>query len=174
MANPRMPMLEFLLKKGHIQKEQAEEAIKVSQQTKSPIDRVVIQLNFAGEREVMEARAQEAGLGFADLDRMTIESSALNIVPERIVKNHSAIPVRKDGQTLWVAMSNPNNVAAIDDLRVASGCRVVPVLAVKGAIEDAIVKYYGGGQVKKESDAAPAKAAAPAPSAETRAASAER
>ena len=61
MANPRMPMLEFLLKKGHIQKEQAEEAIKVSQQTKSPIDRVVIQLNFAGEREVMEARAQEAG-----------------------------------------------------------------------------------------------------------------
>lgn len=165
MANPRMPMLEFLLKKGHIQKEQAEEAIKVSQQTKSPIDRVVIQLNFSGEREVMEARAQEAGLGFADLDRMTIESSALNIVPERIVKNHSAIPVRKDGQTLWVAMSNPNNVAAIDDLRVASGCRVVPVLAVKGAIEDAIVKYYGGGQVKKESDAAPAKAAAPAPSA---------
>ncbi|MCX6342901.1 MAG: GspE/PulE family protein [Fimbriimonadales bacterium] len=165
MANPRMPMLEFLLKKGHIQKEQAEEAIKVSQQTKSPIDRVVIQLNFAGEREVREARAQEAGLGFADLDRMTIESSALNIVPERIVKNHSAIPVRKDGQTLWVAMSNPNNVAAIDDLRVASGCRVVPVLAVKGAIEDAIVKYYGGGQVKKESDAAPAKAAAPAPSA---------
>ena len=165
MANPRMPMLEFLLKKGHIQKEQAEEAIKVSQQTKSPIDRVVIQLNFAGEREVMEARAQEAGLGFADLDRMTIESSALNIVPERIVKNHSAIPVRKDGQTLWVAMSNPNNVAAIDDLRVASGCRVVPVLAVKGAIEDAIVKYYGGGQVKKESDAAPAKTAAPAPSA---------
>ena len=165
MANPRMPMLEFLLKKGHIQKEQAEEAIKVSQQTKSPIDRVVIQLNFAGEREVMEARAQEAGLGFADLDRMTIESSALNIVPERIVKNHSAIPVRKDGQTLWVAMSNPNNVAAIDDLRVASGCRVVPVLAVKGAIEDAIVKYYGGGQVKKESDAAPVKAAAPAPSA---------
>ena len=165
MANPRMPMLEFLLKKGHIQKEQAEEAIKVSQQTKSPIDRVVIQLNFSGEREVMEARAQEAGLGFADLDRMTIESSALNIVPERIVKNHSAIPVRKDGQTLWVAMSNPNNVAAIDDLRVASGCRVLPVLAVKGAIEDAIVKYYGGGQVKKESDAAPAKAAAPAPSA---------
>ena len=121
MANPRMPMLEFLLKKGHIQKEQAEEAIKVSQQTKSPIDRVVIQLNFAGEREVMEARAQEAGLGFADLDRMTIESSALNIVPERIVKNHSAIPVRKDGQTLWVAMSNPNNVAAIDNLKQLEG-----------------------------------------------------
>lgn len=163
-----MPMLEYLLRKGTIKKEQAEEAIKVAQQTKSSIDRVIIQLNIAGEREVMEARAQEAGLGFADLDRMTIESSALNVVPERIVKNHGAIPVRKEGQTLWVAMNNPNNVAAIDDLRVASGCRVVPVLAVKGAIEDAITKYYGGGAVTKGSDAAPAKAvtSAPPPSAD--------
>jgi type IV pilus assembly protein PilB len=157
-------MLEYLLRKGTIKKEQAEEAIKVAQQTKSSIDRVIIQLNIAGEREVMEARAQEAGLGFADLDRMTIESSALNVVPERIVKNHSAIPVRKEGQTLWVAMSNPNNVSAIDDLRVASGCRVVPVLAVKGAIEDAITKYYGGGAVAATSNA-PEKTSAPPPSA---------
>lgn len=157
-------MLEYLLRKGTIKKEQAEEAIKVAQQTKSSIDRVIIQLNIAGEREVMEARAQEAGLGFADLDRMTIESSALNVVPERIVKNHSAIPVRKEGQTLWVAMSNPNNVAAIDDLRVASGCRVVPVLAVKGAIEDAITKYYGGGAVATTNNT-PEKSSTPPPSA---------
>ena len=94
--------------------------------------KAIVQLGFCGEREVLQAKAQEAGLGFADLDRMTIDSSALNVVPERIVKNHSAIPVRKDGNTLWVAMSNPNNVSAIDDFRIASGCRVVPVLAVPG------------------------------------------
>ena len=78
---------------------------------------------------------------------MTIDSSALNVVPERIVKNHNAIPVRKDGQSLWIAMSNPNNLAAIDDFRIASGCRVIPVLAVPGAIDDAIRKNYGGGTV---------------------------
>lgn len=140
-------MIDFLIQKGFLNKEQADEAIKVSQQTNASLEKTIVQLGFCGEREVLQAKAQEAGLGFADLDRMTIDSSALNVVPERIVKNHSAIPVRKDGQTLWVAMSNPNNVAAIDDFRIASGCRVVPVLAVPGAIEDSIRKNYGGGTV---------------------------
>ncbi len=135
-------MLQWLISKGFMSADQAQEATKMSQQTNSPIDKVIVQLGFAGEREVLQGKAQEQGLGFADLDRMTIDSSALNVVPERIVKNHSAIPVRKDGQTLYVAMKNSSNISAIDDLRLASGCRVVPVLAVPGAIEDAIKKYY--------------------------------
>ena len=140
-------MIDFLLQKGFLKKEQADEAIKVSQQTNASLEKTIVQLGFCGEREVLQAKAQEAGLGFADLDRMTIDSSALNVVPERIVKNHNAIPVRKDGQSLWIAMSNPNNLAAIDDFRIASGCRVIPVLAVPGAIDDAIRKNYGGGTV---------------------------
>lgn len=147
--------MDFLIQKGFLNKDQANEAIKMSQQTGTPLDKVIVQLNMCGEREVLQAKAQEVGLGFADLDRMTIDSSALNVVPERIVKNHTAIPVRKEGQTLWVAMTNPSNVAAIDDLRIASGCRVVPVLAVPGAIEDAIRKYYGGGTVQQAAQATP-------------------
>ena len=147
MAMPRVSMIDFLLQKGFLKKEQADEAIKVSQQTNASLEKTIVQLGFCGEREVLQAKAQEAGLGFADLDRMTIDSSALNVVPERIVKNHNAIPVRKDGQSLWIAMSNPNNLAAIDDFRIASGCRVIPVLAVPGAIDDAIRKNYGGGTV---------------------------
>jgi type IV pilus assembly protein PilB len=133
----------------------------MSQQTNSPIDKVIVQLGFAGEREVLQGKAQEMGLGFADLDRMSIDSSALNVVPERIVKNHSAIPVRKDGQTLYVAMKNSSNIAAINDLRLASGCRVVPVLAVPGAIEDAIKKYYAASS-STPVDNTPAAAAAAA------------
>jgi type IV pilus assembly protein PilB len=142
MALPRVSMIQFLIQKGFLKPDQAQEAIKIAQQTNKPLDNVIKELGFCGEREILEAKAQELGIGFADLDRITLDSSALNVVPERIVKNHSAIPVRKDGQTLYVAMKNPNNVSAIDDLRLASGCRVVPVLAVHGAIDDAIKKYY--------------------------------
>lgn len=156
MAMPRVSMIDFLIQKGFLKKEQADEAIKVAQQTNASLEKTIVQLGFVGEREVLQAKAQEAGLGFADLDRMNIDSSALNVVPERIVKNHNSIPVRKDGQTLWVAMSNPNNVAAIDDFRIASGCRVVPVLAVPGAIDDAIRKNYGGGAVVQSQAETPA------------------
>ncbi len=163
MALPRVSMIQFLLQKGLLTQDKLDEATKVSQQTGTPIDRVLVQLNFVAEKDVLNAKAAEMGIGFANLDGITIESSALNVVPERIVKNHSVIPVRKDGQTLYLAMGNPNNIGALDDVRLASGCRVIPVLAVPGAIEDAIRKYYGGGQATPE----PANAAAAAAAATT-------
>lgn len=159
MALPRVSMVQFLQQKGYLKPEQLEEAVKVQQQTKEPdLGRVLISLGMVGEREVLQAKAQEMGIGFVDLDRINIESSALNVVPERIAKAHSVIPVKKDGQTLWLAMANDKNILALDDVKMASGCRVVPVLAVPGAIEDAIKKSYSGGSTNGE--AAPSVAAA--------------
>jgi type IV pilus assembly protein PilB len=160
MAAPRMSMIQFLTQKGYLKQEQLEEAQKVSKQTGQDLSRVLISLNIVGEREVMQGKASESGYGFADLDRVQIDSGAINVVPERLVKLHSTIPIKKDGTTLWVATNNPNNIAALDDIRMASGCRVVPVLAVPGAIDDAIKKYYGGGQT--HADATPAASTASA------------
>jgi type IV pilus assembly protein PilB len=164
MALPRIPMVQFLVQKGYLKPEQLDEAQKVAQQTgQADISKVLVSLNMVGEREVLQAKAQEMGYAFADLDRVQIESSAINVVPERLVKAHSAIPVKKDGTNLWVAMSNPGNIMAQDDIKLASGCRVIPVLAVPGAIEDAIKKYYGGGVATP--DATPAAAATNTPAA---------
>ena len=144
-------MVQFLLQKGYVKPDQVDQATKVAQQTgESDLGKVLVGLGFVGEREVIQARAQEQGIAFADLDRVQIDSSALNVVPERLVKAHSAIPVKKDGNTLYVAMANTSNIAALDDIRMASGCRVIPVLAVSGAIEDAIRKNYAS----KPADAA--------------------
>lgn len=156
-------MHEYLLKKDYIKPEQIEEARKVQDQTKeTDLGKVLVNLGMVGEREVLEAKAQEMGYPFVDLDRITIESSAINVVPERIAKNHMVIPVRKDGTQLWLAMSNINNIQAQDDVRMISGCRVSPVMAVPGAIEDAIRKYYGG---STGADNAAAESAAPSPAA---------
>lgn len=151
-------MVEFLLEKGFLKEEQLKEAERVREQTKAvDIGGVLQQLGLVGEREIQMARAAETGYGFVDLDRITVESSALNVVPERILKNHTVIPVKKDGTTLWLATSNPNNIAALDDVALASGCRVVPVLAVNGAIEDALKKYFGGGVATAAPDPTAAK-----------------
>jgi type IV pilus assembly protein PilB len=159
MALPRVSMVQFLLQKGFLKPEQLEEAQKVAKQTnQTDISKVLLSMKIVGEREILQAKAQEAGMAFADLDRVQIDSSAINIVPERIVKAHSAIPVKKDGQTLWVAMSKVGDIMAIDDIKMASGCRVIPVVAVPAAIEDAIKKYYGGG-VAAPSPATPEPAA---------------
>lgn len=139
-------MVQFLLDKGFLKPEQLEEAQKVAKQTnQTDISKVFLSMKLVGEREILQAKAQEAGMAFADLDRVQIDSNAINVVPERLVKAHNAIPVKKDGQTLWVAMSKVGDIMAMDDIKMASGCRVIPVVAVPAAIDDAIKKYYGGG-----------------------------
>ena len=159
-------MVQFLLEKGFLKQEQLAEAQKVQQQTgQKDISSILISLNMVGEREVLMARAQEAGMQFVDLDRIQIESSAINVVPERLVKAHTALPVKKDGQRLYVAMANPNNIMALDDIKMASGLMVVPVVAVPGALEDAIKKYYGGGTVSEAAANATPANATPEPTA---------
>ncbi len=146
MALKRVPMEQFLVQNGFLKPEQLEEAKKVQKQTNNPdLGRVLIDLGMVGEREVYKARAQETGEMFVDLDNVTIESSAINVVPDRIVRQHNVIPVKKEGTTLWLAMTNPTNLEAIDAVRFASGCLVRPVLAVPGAVDDAIRKYYPEG-----------------------------
>jgi type IV pilus assembly protein PilB len=139
-------MVQFLVQGGYLKQDQLEEAQRVQRQTNEPdIGRVLINLGMVGEKEVVKGRAQEAGIPFVDIDNLQIDSSALNVVPDRLAKQHSVIPVRKEGTVLWLAMANHNNIEATDAVRFASGCLVRPVLAVPGAIEDAIRKYYSGG-----------------------------
>ncbi|WKZ81454.1 MAG: ATPase, T2SS/T4P/T4SS family [Fimbriimonadaceae bacterium] len=145
MALKRVSMVDFLLEKGYITSAQLDEAKKVQQQTNEPdLGKVLVTLGMVGERAVLEGKAAESGYPFVDIDNVQIESNAINVVPERIVKLHSAIPVRKEGNNLWVAMANISDLRAQDDITMASGCRVHPVMAVPGAIEDAIKKYYSG------------------------------
>ncbi len=160
MALPRKSMVQFLMDKGFLKQDQLDEANKVKEQTNATdIGKVLVQLGMVGEREVLAAKAQEGGFAFVDLDRIQIESSAINVVREQVVKSHNVIPVKKQDNTLYVAMTNPNNLQAIDAVQLASGCRVVPVIAVPGAIEDAIKKYYGGSGAEN----APAAASPTAP-----------
>jgi hypothetical protein len=99
-----------------------------------------------GEREALMSHAQEMGVGFVDLDRVLIEPPAFQNVSRNLVTDTGCIPVKRDGSTLWLAMSS-DDMAAIDAYKLATGCRVVPVLAVPDAIEKAIEKYFpDGGQ----------------------------
>jgi type IV pilus assembly protein PilB len=146
MAIRRLPMTQFLMEQGLLTQEQLDEALNVQKQTNNPnLGRILVDLRFVGEREVIHAQAQEAGYQFVDLDRDQPESSAINVVPDRIAKQHKVVPYRKEGMTLYLAMTNPNNIEALDAVRFASGCLVKPVIAVPGAIEDALAKNYSGG-----------------------------
>jgi type IV pilus assembly protein PilB len=145
MAIARKSLGDVLLEKQFITREQLEQALE--QQRVSPntdLGQIIIQNGFAMEVDVFRARAEAENLPFIDLTKHKPEPPAINVVPGAIVRKYEALPVRKDGQTLYVAMKDPRNVMALDDIRTASRCTVVrPMMASPADLKTAIEKAYG-------------------------------
>ena len=135
---------DLLLEKGIINEAQLNEARVSQKSTRGEIDQILVDLEYATDVEVKKARAEIEGMEYVDLQSYPIDNSAVNVVPVTIAQRHSIMPLTKNGQRLIVATHNPNNVMAIDDLRISTGCDVQLVLATAQGIEDAVSRYYGG------------------------------
>lgn len=135
--------LKLLEDRGHVTVTQLEEAVRIQRESKEPdLAKILIALGFIGEREVLQAKASEMCIGFVDIERVNIEDSAIQLANRKLVTTHGAIPVKKDGSNVWLAMSDPQNIAAAEAFRIESECRIIPVLATQSEIQRAIDRYY--------------------------------
>ncbi|WP_075163969.1 GspE/PulE family protein [Chthonomonas calidirosea] len=140
----RKSMGDYMLEKGYASQSQIEEARKIQQTTKQDLARILIEMGI-NPVHVYEAKAQEMGVAFVNLTTYKPDPSAINVVPDHVAKAHNVLPVKKDGQVLYVAMGDVNNLEVQDTLRMVSRCQIRPVLAVPDQIEQALTTYYGGG-----------------------------
>ena len=148
MAVTRKSMGDYMVDKGYISPENLKQAQELQKQSRTDLAKIIVENNWASERDVYEAKAQEMGIGFADLSKFAPEAGAINIVPGHVANRHNVIPVKKDDKNvLWVATADTSNPYAMDDLRMVSKCTVRLVLAPPTMIEDAIAKHYGGGSI---------------------------
>ena len=146
MAIARKSFGDILIEKGLLTRDKLDEAIATQQSTKgSDLGKILVDLQYATEVDVYRTKAEADGNPFIDLTKHKPEASAINVVPESTVRKHNALPVRKDGQTLFVAMVDPRNIVALDDIRMISRCTVRALAAVPSDLEDAINKAYGSG-----------------------------
>jgi type IV pilus assembly protein PilB len=99
-------------------------------------------MGLAEEKQLIQAKAQQMGYPFVDLGEARIDSSAINVVPQALCLRHNICPISKNGQSLTVAMADPNNVFALDDVKLATGMKVVPVMATLSDIQDAVKRLY--------------------------------
>ncbi|MCS6950706.1 MAG: ATPase, T2SS/T4P/T4SS family [bacterium] len=160
MATVRKSLGEYLVERGYVTREQLEQAQKIQRSSGGDLGRILVDNQWATMAQVAEARAQELGVPYVDLNTTTIDPSAVNVVPERIARQHKVVPILKDGNVLHVAMADINNVLAFDDLRLVSRCTIRPVLAAPDAIEEAINRAYQSVVGKPAEQEAPAAASA--------------
>jgi type IV pilus assembly protein PilB len=127
-----------LLEAGHITEEDLALAVDDQRSSGKDLSRVVVERGLVGPSTVVEMIALESGVAPIDLDVATIDPAAVGLVPESLLRRYTVLPVTGASGSLVVAMADPTNVLAIDDLRSVTGMPIEPRVAAAADIEAAI------------------------------------
>jgi type IV pilus assembly protein PilB len=134
---------EILLKTGKITQQQLAEALALQKEQGGRLGGILVKLAHISERDLLTALSQHFGVPAVDLDAVDVDESVIKIIPADIARKYTIVPVGKAGATVTLAMVDPTNVFAIDDIKFMTGYKVEPVVAAEGAIRSAIDRYYG-------------------------------
>ena len=126
---PKKRIGEILMKKGSVTQEQVDEALKAQKNSTEKIGQILVGLGHVQERDVLEAYGEQLGIPYVDLGSEEVDESVLKSIPQSMVQRYTAVPVKRDGTRLVVAMADPTNVFALDDMKLVTGMEISPVLA---------------------------------------------
>ena len=134
---------DLLISAGLITQEQLEEGLRLQKGTGKRLGTVLQENGIITESELIEALQMQLGIEFVDLSKITIPTELVQTVPKAIAKQYQVVPVRLARDELYLAMSDPLNFYAIEEVRKAAKKKVVPMVAMSSAIEHAIMVLYG-------------------------------
>ena len=134
---------ELLLRTGKIDQQQLQEALAYQKEQGGRLGTALVKLTHITESQLVDALSQHFGVPSVDLTGTEIDEVVIKIIPADIARKYTIVPVSKAGATVTVAMLDPSNVFAMDDVKFMTGYKVEPVVAAETGIRGAIDKYYG-------------------------------
>ena len=134
---------ELLTKASLITQDQLKDALKVQKDTGSKLGETLIKLGFVSEEDITECLSQQFGVPSINLEHFEIDSSVIKLINADVARKYNILPVNKTGATITIAMADPTNVFAMDDIKFMTGYNVEPVVASELGIKAAIDTYYG-------------------------------
>ena len=138
-----MRLGDLLVDAGVITEEQLGAALKSQKESKRRLGDELIQTGVITERQLIDALMMQLGIDYVDLSETEISPEMAQILPKNIAKKHSVVPVRTRGDELYLAMVDPLNFIATEEVRAATRKRIVPVIATQSGVDHAISALYG-------------------------------
>ena len=133
---------ELLVQKNFLSQEQLERAKEETRVTGSRLGLELTKLGFIKEDDLAEVISNQYGVPSISLDDFEVDLEVIKLIPEDVALKHTIIPVNRAGATLIVAMSDPSNIFAVDDVKFLTGYDVEVVVSAEESIRRAIEKYY--------------------------------
>lgn len=142
MAEAGQRLGQLLMRAGIITDKQLNDALEVHRATGSPLGRVLVDLGYATQGAILSVMAKQIGIEYIDFSVRPPEMVAVHTVPRELSERYMLMPVAIDGDQLLVAMADPQNVLALDDLAIITGLEIKPAISTKDDIAAAIEEYY--------------------------------
>jgi type IV pilus assembly protein PilB len=134
---------ELLLKEKRITNEQLQAALEHQRQNGGKLGFNLVKLGFVKDEEITALLSKQYGVPSIALGSFEIDPAIVKLLPGETAQKYQVVPLSRAGATLTIAMTDPTNVFAMDDIRFMTGYNVEPVVASEIAVTDAIQKYYG-------------------------------
>jgi type IV pilus assembly protein PilB len=136
------PLGELLLDRGIINQVQLDQGLDLQRSKGGLIGEILVELGFVKEDDIAQALTAQYGFPYLPLGNYDVDMDITSIIPGRVARQYLLVPIDKIGNNLTLAMSNPLNVQAIEDVELLSGCSVQTFVSTSSDIKKAIEKYY--------------------------------
>ncbi len=134
---------EMLLKAGLIKEKDLEEALKRQKETGKRLGSTLVEMGVIDEKTLVKFLAKQLGVPPVDLSTLkTIPEDVLSLVPPETAYRYQVLPLARKGNVLFLAMVDPTNIIAIDEIRFSTGLEVSPAIALESALNEALRKFY--------------------------------
>ena len=143
----RKPLGQSLVEQGHLSREGLARALEEQRRTGQPLREVLLRLELVNEQSILDYYEEQLGIPRMDLTTYVLEPEIVRLVPERIERQFKLIPLFKIGNMLTIAMADPLDIVALDEVKLATGLEVEVVVSPEPHIREAVDRYHplGGG-----------------------------
>lgn len=141
---------EILLEQKLVTQEQLEEALSLQSETGRRLGAILVDMGFVEEEAFCRLLSDQLGLPFFDLSVYFIDPAVVALVPEHLCERYRLIALKKQGQRLTVAMMDPLNDMALEDLRILTGLEIKVVVATPSKIYHALAEAYEAIKVSRK------------------------
>lgn len=143
---------DLLVEAGKITKEQLRVELERQRLTGIKLGELLVQDKILTEEEIIDVLEFQLGISRVYLDMVRLDKDAVRAIPESLARKYCLIPIGFEGNKIKVAMADPLNLFATDDVHIATGKQVIPFIGSKSSIEKAIDSYYSSEYVEKAAE----------------------
>ncbi len=133
---------DLLVADGLLTPEQLQKALAEQKGSTDKLGSILIRLGFINEEQLIGFLSRQYGVPSITLSQLEVDTEVLKLVPPAIAKKYEVLPVRRMGNSLALAMADPTNVFALDDISFMTNLQVLPLVASQSAIKKAIDRHY--------------------------------